>query len=198
MSYTTLTRKNLVRTESSTSTLTIASEKHDNLSLILDTSRQLVTTLQNADLLDRLLLISALVFFFLVVAFVLKQRVIDRGIRLAFWWTRFIPAFGSRSEDVVGQVLDTAAATPSSVMTPAVMQGVAGSNVVLSTSAVVAASAASAVGVPASITAIPVVLEDGTTGPQASIADLTISPFPPLAPETSGVGSSSDSTHDEL
>jgi len=40
---------------------------------------------------DKLLIMAGLVFFFLVVLFILKQRVIDRGIRIALFWTRFIP-----------------------------------------------------------------------------------------------------------
>ena len=42
---------------------------------------------------DRLLVFAALLFFLLVVLFILKQRIVDRGIRIAFWWTRFIPDF---------------------------------------------------------------------------------------------------------
>jgi protein transport protein SEC20 len=57
----------------------------------MDTSKQLITALKNSDSLDRLLITCALVFFILVVLFILKQRVLDRSIRLALWWTRFLP-----------------------------------------------------------------------------------------------------------
>jgi len=38
-----------------------------------------------------MILLSALIFFILVVLLILKQRFIDRGLRIALWWTRFIP-----------------------------------------------------------------------------------------------------------
>ena len=58
----------------------------------MGTSKQLITALEKSDWLDRLLIITALVFFFLVVLFILKQRIVDRGLRIALWWTRFLPA----------------------------------------------------------------------------------------------------------
>ena len=58
---------------------------------LLGTSKQLVTALQKADWLDRILIFAGLAFFILVVLFILKQRVLDRGFRIAFWWTRFLP-----------------------------------------------------------------------------------------------------------
>jgi protein transport protein SEC20 len=57
----------------------------------MGTSKQLITALEKSDWLDRLLILSALVFFFLVVLFILKQRIIDRALRIALWWTRFLP-----------------------------------------------------------------------------------------------------------
>ncbi|KAF9219490.1 hypothetical protein BS17DRAFT_789124 [Gyrodon lividus] len=81
--------------ESSTSTLNSASGTHDTLTLLLGTSRQLVTALEQTDWLDRVLIVSALVFFALVVLFVLKQRIMERGLRIAFWWTRFLPGIGA-------------------------------------------------------------------------------------------------------
>jgi protein transport protein SEC20 len=39
------------------------------------------------------LILSAFVFFVLVVLFIVKQRVLDKGVRIAFWWTRFLPDF---------------------------------------------------------------------------------------------------------
>ena len=86
----------LPRTETSTTNLQSASQSHDTLSLIIGTSKQLVTALEHTDWLDRVLIISALVFFGLVILFILKQRIVDRGLRIAFWWTRFIPIGGSR------------------------------------------------------------------------------------------------------
>ncbi len=59
---------------------------------LLGTSKQLVTTLEKADWLDRLLIFAALAFFALVVLFILKQRIVGRGLRIAFWWTRLLPS----------------------------------------------------------------------------------------------------------
>ena len=59
---------------------------------MLGTSKQLVTALEKADWLDRLLIFAALTFFTLVILFILKQRIVDRGLRIAFWWTRFLPS----------------------------------------------------------------------------------------------------------
>lgn len=44
-----------------------------------------------------MLIISGLMFFFLVVGFILKQRIFDRGLRLALWWTKFLPSFGDET-----------------------------------------------------------------------------------------------------
>ncbi|KIK93364.1 hypothetical protein PAXRUDRAFT_829049 [Paxillus rubicundulus Ve08.2h10] len=77
--------------ESSTSTLNSTSTTHSTLNLLLGTSRQLVTALEHTDWLDRVLIIAALVLFALVVLFVVKERILDRGVRIAFWWTRFLP-----------------------------------------------------------------------------------------------------------
>jgi protein transport protein SEC20 len=57
----------------------------------MDTSKQLIVALEKSDWLDRLLILSGLAFFLLVVLFILKQRIVDRGLRIAFWWTRFLP-----------------------------------------------------------------------------------------------------------
>jgi protein transport protein SEC20 len=59
---------------------------------LLGTSKQLVTALEKADWLDRLLIFAGLAFFALVVLFILKQRIVDRGLRIAFWWTRLLPS----------------------------------------------------------------------------------------------------------
>ena len=77
----------------STTTLRSTSSQHDILSSVMYTSKQLVTALEKSDWLDRVLILSGFFFFIMVVLFILKQRIVDRGIRLAFWWTRFIPSF---------------------------------------------------------------------------------------------------------
>lgn len=57
----------------------------------MGTSKQLITALEKADWLDRVLIMAALAFFVLVVLFIVKERVVDRSIRLAFWWTKLLP-----------------------------------------------------------------------------------------------------------
>lgn len=57
----------------------------------MGTSKQLITALERADWLDRLVIMAALSFFILVVLFILKQRIFDRGLRFALWWTKWIP-----------------------------------------------------------------------------------------------------------
>ncbi|KLO13328.1 hypothetical protein SCHPADRAFT_809614, partial [Schizopora paradoxa] len=77
--------------EKSTASLRSTSTQHDSLTAVMDTSKQIITALERADWLDRLLILAALMFFILVVLFILKQRILDRGLRVALWWTRFIP-----------------------------------------------------------------------------------------------------------
>ena len=89
-------------TDASTATLRSTSSTYDTLDNILTASKQLVIALEKADRMDKLLIIAGLVFFFLVVLFILKQRVIDRGIRIALFWTRFIP----RKAKVIEGVLE--------------------------------------------------------------------------------------------
>ena len=55
------------------------------LSLLTDASKQVVTALEQTDWLDRMLIISALVLFGLVVLFVVRRRILDRELRIAFW-----------------------------------------------------------------------------------------------------------------
>lgn len=88
-------------TDASTATLRSTSNTYDALDNILTTSKQLVTALEKADRMDKLLIMAGLVFFFLVVLFILKQRVIDRGIRIALFWTRFIPRKAKAVEDTL-------------------------------------------------------------------------------------------------
>lgn len=72
-----------------------------------------MTALEKADRMDKLLIVAGLVFFSLVVLFILKQRVIDRGIRIALFWTRFIPRKAKTIENVLerGDLKATSTAT---------------------------------------------------------------------------------------
>lgn len=77
--------------ESSTATIRSSTLQQEVLDTVMDTSKQLVKALEKADWIDRMLILAALLFFTLVVLFVLKQRILDRGFRLAYSWTRFVP-----------------------------------------------------------------------------------------------------------
>ncbi|RPD75495.1 Sec20-domain-containing protein [Lentinus tigrinus ALCF2SS1-7] len=79
--------------ESSTANLKSTSTTHDVLDSFMTTSKHLITALEKSDWLDRMLIFAALIFFVLVVLFILKQRLVDRGLRIALWWTRFVPNF---------------------------------------------------------------------------------------------------------
>jgi protein transport protein SEC20 len=68
------------------------------------TSKHLVTALEKADRMDRLLIIAGLIFFFLVVLFILNQRIVDRGLRIALFWTRFIPRKSPKVGAVTNQM----------------------------------------------------------------------------------------------
>jgi len=104
--------------ESSTATIQSASTTHDKLDLILSTSKQLITALEKTDWIDRVLIISGLVFFGLVVLFILKQRIIDRGLRIAFFWTKLLPSSTSSTRAVVqkaGEVVTSVSAAATTV-----------------------------------------------------------------------------------
>jgi len=79
--------------DTSTSTLRSTSLQHDTLTTVMSTSKHLITALEKSDWLDRMLILSGFGFFLLVVLFIVKERLLDRGLRIAFWWTRFIPSF---------------------------------------------------------------------------------------------------------
>ncbi|KAI0760180.1 Sec20-domain-containing protein [Fomes fomentarius] len=79
--------------ESSTAALKSTSSTHDVLDSLMTTSKHLITALEKSDWMDRMLIFAGLIFFVLVVLFILKQRLVDRGLRIALWWTRFIPDF---------------------------------------------------------------------------------------------------------
>jgi protein transport protein SEC20 len=78
--------------DESSANLRSTSSAHDTLSFVMGTSKQLITALEKSDWLDRMVILASLLLFLVVVAFILKQRIFDRGMRLAFWWTRFLPS----------------------------------------------------------------------------------------------------------
>ncbi|KAM6503614.1 Sec20 domain containing protein [Amanita muscaria] len=106
--------------DASSASLKSTSSGHDRLTDLMSTSKQLVTVLEKTDWLDRMLIVSAFAFFLLVVLFIVKQRVIDRGLRIAFWWTRFLPDFSAdeevlRSGEIVSSLSKLATDTASTV-----------------------------------------------------------------------------------
>ncbi|KAI6106922.1 Sec20-domain-containing protein [Pisolithus croceorrhizus] len=125
--------------ESSTATLQSTAQTHDSLSLLLGSSRQIISALEKTDTLDRLLIMAALVFFCLVVLFILEQRVLQKGFRIAFWWTRFVglPRWGSGKGDHVSAL--GKATTIASTTTTSIGSVLA----VTTTSAIIAASGTS-------------------------------------------------------
>jgi len=102
--------------ESSTASLKATSTTHDVLTGLLGASKQLVTALEKADWLDRLLIFAALAFFALIILFILKQRIVDRGLRIAFWWTRLLPS-RDRGDSILAQevTVEKGFITPQSV-----------------------------------------------------------------------------------
>ena len=99
---------------SSTASLKATSSTQDVLTGLLGTSKQLVTALEKADWLDRILIFAGLAFFILVVLFILKQRILDRALRIAFWWTRFLPRDNSQF-DVKQGMMEKGVTTTQSV-----------------------------------------------------------------------------------
>jgi protein transport protein SEC20 len=105
---------------------------------LLGSSKQLVTALEKADWLDRILIFAGLAFFILVVLFILKQRVLDRGLRVAFWWTRFLSR-GDSQLNVKQEMMEKGVTITQSLAAVA-------SSVVASTAPVLASQVAHAAG----------------------------------------------------
>jgi protein transport protein SEC20 len=78
---------------SQTSTLKQTTEAHNQLTSLLDMSKNLIVALERTDWLDRVLIIGALVVFLLACAWIVKVRVFDRAVRIAFWWVKWMPSF---------------------------------------------------------------------------------------------------------
>ncbi|WRT68317.1 uncharacterized protein IL334_005293 [Kwoniella shivajii] len=66
--------------ESSTQTLISTSTLYSRYTSLLQTSGQLVKAIEKADFLDRIIIFAALGFFLLVIAFIIKRRVVDRTV----------------------------------------------------------------------------------------------------------------------
>jgi len=68
--------------EQSSATLSQTSQEYTRFSSLMNISKALITSLESADTLDRLIIMAALVFFILCCIWVLKRRVLDKGLRL--------------------------------------------------------------------------------------------------------------------
>lgn len=137
------------------------------------TSKHLITALEKSDWLDRLLVLAALAFFVLVVLFILKQRLVDRSLRIAFWWTRFLPASSSssaaRAAEGVADALEKGAVTAS------VTDVAAAVSTALTAASTVVATALSSPSPPIPSDAAPPVEAD-STNTLSEILSQTISP----------------------
>lgn len=169
--------------EASTASLNSTSSAHDVLTNVMGTSKQIITALEKSDWLDRLILASAMCFFFIVVLFILKQRIFDRGMRLAFWWTRFIPDFSGDQKMLVPEkaveVLSSLAGTATSVavsIASTVMTGAASSSVTPGESSTDDASSESEV----IATSISAVLESTLTSASDTTLESSTSASDPL------------------
>ncbi|GAA5823121.1 hypothetical protein JCM11251_007493 [Rhodosporidiobolus azoricus] len=69
--------------QSQTQTMQLTTDEYSTLSSLLSSSKNLITSLERADVLDRLLLFFAFSFFAAVCAHIFKKRVIDKGVRVA-------------------------------------------------------------------------------------------------------------------
>ncbi|KAG8965120.1 hypothetical protein FRC00_010456 [Tulasnella sp. 408] len=84
--------------DESSRTLSATSDLYTSFGTLLNTSKSLIKALERSDTLDRLLIIASLLLFFTVVAWIVKKRVVDRGLGLAFWWIKYIPRRRSATE----------------------------------------------------------------------------------------------------
>lgn len=73
-------------TDESTQTLRSTSSLYDRSTNLLKSSSHLVKHLEKADWYDRMIIFLALGFFFLVIGFILKRRVLDKVAGGVWWW----------------------------------------------------------------------------------------------------------------
>ena len=163
-------------TDQSTAALKSTSSTHDVLDSLMVTSKHLITALEKSDWLDRMLIFAALLFFVLVVLFILKQRLIDRSLRIAFFWTRFLPSSSpvkvskatvSVVKDAVVDAMEKGSASP--VMASATM--VASSVLSVAPSAAASISTSLSSSSSSILTATPSSVEPITQSPLESLAE---------------------------
>lgn len=90
-------------TEESSGNLQETGEQYSTFSNILTASKNLIVSLERADIIDRFLITAALVVFGLVCLYIIKRRVLDKGIRVAGLLGKLVPtkAFSKRAADSV-------------------------------------------------------------------------------------------------
>jgi hypothetical protein len=81
--------------------------------------------MQRADTLDRLLILAALLLFGLVCIFVIKRRIIDRGLRLVGVVRKILPRRDVAMEKGVKEAVKSLAATATSLVGPATTELIA-------------------------------------------------------------------------
>lgn len=144
--------------ESSTATLRSTAATHDMVSQLTGTPKQLVTSLEKADWIDRLIILAALAFFILVVLFILKQRLVDRSTCITFWWSRYVSNYGGggipASENWFAEEMHEQFTNPTCVV-QMVKETVSGSSEVLQSAFQVAAGVTSLVTGPLTSLAAP-------------------------------------------
>ena len=106
---------------SQTATLRQTSDAHGKLGGLLETSKGLITALERTDWLDRMLIMGGLAVFLLACAWIVKVRIFDRAVGIAFWWVRWLPSidFGN-AEDRMMRELEKGARVVESVVTSSV------------------------------------------------------------------------------
>lgn len=182
-----------VVTDQSSVSLKSASSTHDVLDGLMVTSKQLITALEKSDWLDRMLILAALLFFILVVLFILKQRLVDKSLRIVFWWTRFIPSSSStRATERVVNAMEKGALTASvSDITTAASSVVAA---VTSTFAAAAASSSIITSVPVSSPDISSVVAETVTLDVTTDAAEKLFTTPPPEPTPNSEVEAADSS----
>lgn len=85
--------------EQQTATLQLTSDQYMTFGELMKTSRALISSLQRADLMDRILLSGALLFFILVCMYILKKRILDRGVSLLSTLISPLARLGGSSPD---------------------------------------------------------------------------------------------------
>lgn len=83
--------------DESSKTLQSTSDLYTAFGTLLNTSKALVTALERSDWLDRLLIFASLALFLMVAAYIVKKRLIDKGVWLAFWWVKYVPFPSSKA-----------------------------------------------------------------------------------------------------